>query len=181
MRDALNLKTMVRGSVRLQSGIYAVAGWNLVTYQGGDILAALLSGDQRFKISHMYFEFENVDGVPGAAAAARTDTGASVRSLATPRDLVRAPLVATPLKSAADANHAGNRVTFHALTTASVGLINGLPFGAASFSKVYAACLVAAVGGADHTQDLVYARWIPPAPLPVVQGQVSGTWTTAAN
>ena len=181
MHDHIDLKANARGFVRLQSGLLVVEGKNLVTYQGGDILASLLAGDMRYRISHIYFEFENTPGIPGAAAANRTDTGASVRSLTAPRDIVRAPLVAAPLLSTGDSNHAANRATFHALTTATVGLINGLPFGAASNSKVYAVGLVAAVGGQDHTQDLLYARWIPANALPVVSGQVSGTWTTEAN
>ncbi len=157
-------------------------GKNLVVYTGGDIIAALLSGKANYKISHFYFEYENVDGSVTAAAVARGDTVSSRQAVSDPYDLLRAPLVAVPLITASDENHEGNQATFHAVTSGTTGLINELTFSAGAFSQVYAVCLVAAPVSEDSGQDVLYARYLLETPVPVTgTGLVSGSWATIAD
>lgn len=183
LKDKMNMPVFYRGHVRItNSDGVTVTGWNDVTYQGGDVLAALAAGQSDYRISHMYFEYENTAGAPTAGTVSRTDTAASRQAVSAPKDLIRAPLIAVPILAAADVNHTANRATFHALTVATTGLINTLPFSAGSNSKIYAACLVAAPGGTDYLQDLVYARFILTTVLPVSgSGQCSGTWACDWN
>ncbi len=181
--DAYDINRRYRSRIilRNEAGQEAI-GENLVTYQGGDVLAGLVAGRSTYKISHMYFEYENTAGAPTAGVAARTDTAVSRQAVSAPKDLIRAPLIAVPTLTAADGNHVANRATFYALTTATTGLISSLPFTAGANSKIYAACLVAAPGGNTTAQDLVYARYILSVVLPVTgTGQCSGTWIADFN
>ncbi len=180
---SLDLSQMYHGKVRCwnDAGV-EVFGHNDVVYQGGDVLAHLAAGDSQYRISHMYFEYENTAGSVTAGSVSRADTAASRQGVSAPYDLIRAPLVAVPLLAAADGNHLANQATFYALTTASVGAISGLPFTAGANSKVYAMCLVAAPGGSDRLQDQLYARWILSSAVPVSgSGLISGSWITVWN
>jgi hypothetical protein len=158
-------------------------GLNLVTYQGADIVAKLLSGDARFRLARMWFEFDNAG--PASPTPSRDDTSASVRAAAVgTRDIIRGPLVAQPLLAASDPlKYTGNRGTYHALSQGSVGEINGLAFSAAAGSTIFALCLVASPGpGTTIVDDLVYARFKLPTPLDVgSSGQVAATWMTEAT
>lgn len=183
MRDTFEIKERLTGRVivRNESGDESI-GHNDVVYTGGDIIAQLLAGHPEYRISHVYFEYENTVGVPVAAAVDRTDRAGDIHGYTTPRDIVRAALIAEPLIAPADVDHDGNLVTFHALTTASVGVLDGIPFSAASDSKIFAVCLIAAPAGSDHLQDVLYARFILTTPVPVTgSGQASCTWLTKAN
>ncbi len=175
MHNPLDL--LLNGFVTTESGGFTVCGSNLVVNQGHDIVAALLAGKSNYRISHMYFEYENTVGTPVEGAAAVTDTAADIQAAVSPRDIIRAPLVATPVLAPGNVAHQGNYATFHAATNASVGLINALPFSAAANSKVYAQCLIVAPGGSAYLQDLIYARFILPAPLTVGgNGVVAASW-----
>lgn len=181
MNDQLDL-SRGRGFVRLDTGI-VTQGFNLITYQGGDIIAQLVSGNVAYKIAAMWFEFQN--STPSGIVASRTDTAATVRAaLSTTRDIVRAQMVAQPLLTASDVNHQFNQAQFTAVTTATVGLVNGLAFSSGAGSKVYAVDLVAtpiSTGApTDYLGDLIYARWIVPTPAAVTTGQVSCSWITQA-
>ena len=50
---------------------------NLVTYQGADIIAALLAGQADRRIAAIWFEYTNAGG-PASIAPGRADTAASV-------------------------------------------------------------------------------------------------------
>lgn len=180
---ALDLPDIYRGFIRCSNDAgLVVVSHNDVVYQGGDILAKLAAGNSNYKISHMYFEYQNTAGSVTAGTVSRADTAASRQGVSSPYDLIRAPLVAVPNLTAADGNHAFNQATFYALTTATTGLLHGLSFSAGANSKIYAMCLVAAPGGSDQLQDLLYARAILSSPLPVSgSGQVSGAWTAFWN
>ena len=100
--------------------------------------------------------------------------------MAIPQDFLRAPLAANPLVSSTAAEYNGNRVTFHAVTTAANGVLHGAstPFTAGAGSKVMALSLVASTG-ATFGADILYARHVLSTPLPVSGlGQVSVTWQT---
>jgi hypothetical protein len=175
---SVDLSEIYRGHVRIwnEAGL-VVTGHNDVVYSGGDILAHLAAGDSQYRISHFYFEYENTAGAPVAGTVSRSDTAASRQGVSAPYDLIRAPLVATPILTPSDVNHLSNQATFYALTTASVGAVNGLPFTSGADSKIYAMCMVAAPGGSDRLQDRLYARWILSTVVPVAgSGLVSGAW-----
>jgi hypothetical protein len=181
MRDTFNILDRLQGQVIVTCDGVSVLGHNDVVYTGGDVLARLLAGHSAYRISHICFEFENTVGTPAAAAVQRSDTIATLHGLATPRDFVRAPLVSEPSIVAADASHQGNQVTFHALTAASTGVLHAQGFSVASNSKVFAVSLIAAPGGSNYLQDVLYARYRLTTPLPVgPTGQASATWVTKA-
>jgi hypothetical protein len=172
---------LLRGyvEVRNEDGLI-VRAKNLVVYTGGDIISKLLGGQPEYRISHMYFAYENTVGVPPVPVPLRTDTVATFSSLAAPFDYLRAPVLVPPAFSTSDVDHQFNRATFTCIASAVVGE-NGLAFGSGSNSKVYALGLVAAptglVGG-----DVLYAYFALPAALPAAgSGQISATWMTEAD
>ncbi len=174
----LHLPSRYSGRVVVRCGDAISEGHNDVTFQGADVLAALMAGHSEYKISHAYLEFANIVD-PDSGTMSRSDTAASRQAVSDPYDLIRAPLIAVPLVASTDGDHDGNRVTYHALSNAAEGLINELEFSADADSNIYAACLVAAPGGSDHLQDLVYARYILSSPIPVSGlGSVSLAWIT---
>lgn len=180
--DTLHLRSALRGYVRVRNELGdEVHSHNLVVYNGGDIIAQLLAGNDEYRISHMYFAYENTAGTPSPAAAARTDTATSAfHNLTSPQDFLRAQVLEPPQLEAADVNHLFNRATFNAIASDSAG-VNGLAFGAASDSKVYAVGLVAAPTG-TYTDDLLYAHYILPTALPAAgSGQISASWATEAD
>lgn len=154
---------------------------NMVVYGGADVLARLLAGQNNYRIQHFYLEFQNIAGSPTPLAVSRANNAATVKSyLTTDKDLLRAPLAATPLISASSGTYAGNQATFYALSTATTGLLNGLGFGPGTNSKVMALCLVAAPTGA-HADDIVYARAVLGTPVAAVgAGTISASWIAGA-
>jgi hypothetical protein len=182
IKDSIALNRVLRGYVRVrnEAGV-EVHSHNLVVYNGGDIIAKLLGGNEEYRISHMYFAYENTVGVPAPPAAARSDTAATTfHALAPPDDFLRAPVLDPPQYQAADANHLFNRVIFNAIASDTVGVL-GLPFGAANNSKVYGVGLIAAPTGA-YLGDLLYAYFVLPTALPAAgSGQISASWATEAN
>ena len=92
------------------------------------------------------------------------------------QDLVRIPVLQSPIIDATGVNYNGNRATFTVIGNASVGLINALPFSAAGLSKVTNIAIVAAPTGV-YTGDVLYAHTSLAAPLPVIAtGQVGATY-----
>ncbi len=181
MSDIYSIRHFLRGyvTVRNEDGLI-VRARNLVVYGGGDIIAQLLAGNAKYRISHMYFGFENTVGVPVFAAPARTDTVAFFSGLVAPQDYIRAPIVDPVTLAAADANHSYNVATFNAIATSVVGE-NGTAFGAASNSQVATLGLVAAPTGLV-AGDVLYARVNLATPLPAAgSGQISATWATEAD
>lgn len=180
MLDKFDLTKSAHGYVILtnEDG-QTVRGDNLIVYHGGDIIAQLLAGNDEYRISHVYFAYENTAGVPTAPAAARSDTVAYFVGLTPPQDYLRAPILDPPIITAGDANHDGNRVTFNSIGSGVTGE-NGLAFGSASNSKVFSVALVASPTGLIAS-DVLYARYVLPTALPAVgSGQVSVTWATEA-
>jgi hypothetical protein len=172
---------MLRGyvEVRNEAGL-VVRSKNLVVYTGGDIISKLLGGFPEYRISHMYFAYENTVGVPVPPVPVRTDTVTAFSGLVSPRDYIRAPVLVPPAFSTSDVNHQFNRATFTSISSAVVGE-NGLPFGSGSDSKVYALGLVAAPTG-GVAGDVLYAYYALPTALPAAgSGQISATWMTEAD
>jgi hypothetical protein len=180
MLDKLMIHNFLKGYVRVwnEAGM-VVESHNLVVYHGGDIIAQLLAGNPEYRISHMYFAYENTVGVPAPPAEARTDTVAYFDGLVAPEDYIRTPILEPPQLVAGDVDHNFNRVTFVAVASAIAGE-HGVPFGAASNSQVSNIGLVAAPTGIV-TGDILYARYVLPVALPAVgSGQISATWATEA-
>lgn len=148
-------------------------------YTAGDIIAALLSGDQTYRLSHMYVVFENTAGAGTPLVPARADvagTGGTFLSLAGNYDFIRIPVLPTAVISAVDGNHNGNRATFTGVGTAAVGEAQGLTFSAAANSKVVNIAIVAAPTGAV-AGDVLYSHSDLATPLPVAgSGQAGATY-----
>jgi len=181
MRDTLNLNALLRGYVRVwNSDGVSVESSNLVVFTGGDIIARLLGGEIEYRISGMYFEYENTVGVPAPAAAVRTDTNAYYLGLAAPFDFIESATLQPPQYSTSDVNHNYNQVTFLSIANAVAGY-HAVPFGAANNSKVYGLGLVASPTGLTPG-NVLYARYILPTPLPAAgSGQISAAWMQEAN
>lgn len=170
----------LRGYVRVSNEAgQVVESNNLVVYRGADILTALLAGKPEYKISHMYFVYENTAGTPAPYTPARTDTAALFHGLVAPRDFIRAQVL-TPVISTSGANYLGNQATFAAIAQASAG-VHGVSFGAGSNSKVFSLGIVAAPTGA-YAGDYLYAHYSLPTALPAVgSGQISASWMLEAD
>lgn len=166
----------LKGYVRLENEAGdVVESNNLVVYRAGDIITAAVSGNTAYKLTHMYFAFENTVGTPAPISPARTDTAALFHSFVNPRDFIRAAVV-PPTFSASDVNHTANRATYMAIATAATGVL-GRPFGAGNNSKVFSLGIVASPTGV-YTGDVLYAHFSLPTALAAVgSGQVSASWT----
>lgn len=170
------------GSVTVRNEVgEEVRSHNLVVYSGGDIIGRLLAGYTQYKLSHMYFAYENTAGTPSPISPARTDSVNSFLALTAPRDFVKGAVFSPIPLTAGDANHVSNVATVTAAASASTGLVSSLPFSAAANSKVYALGLVASPTGI-LAEDVLYAIFSLPTALPVVgAGLVSATWATEAD
>jgi len=181
MSDILTLKKMLTGHVRVWNEVGdSVEMRNLVVYTGGDIIAQLLAGHPEYRISHMYFGFENTAGSPTFAAPNRGDTVTFFSGLSSPQDYIRATILQPVQLDAADGNHNSNRATFSAVASAATGE-GGVSFGPGSNSKVGTVGLVAAPTGAV-AGDVLYARVNLSPEIPAAgSGQISATWATEAD
>lgn len=134
---------------------------NTVLFGGADIMARVVSGDEEFKISAMYFEFENLASPGDAIVAPAFDRSGGLtyyQSLASPKDYLRVPIdIGVSILSSDVTKYQGNQTTFFALTGGTEGVL-GRPFNAASNSTVYGVALAATPVLADPTQDIVFSR-----------------------
>jgi hypothetical protein len=139
---------------------------NLITYGGADIMAKLLSGDTRYVINGMYFQFKNSSDHTGQtidrtnkASYFHTLTGANTDWLRVPI-LTSGGISRSPIESVA---YAGNSVTFVA-TTAAVGSTGQSPegstFSQSSSSKIFSLALVSMPYKDDTLKihDIVFSR-----------------------
>lgn len=176
------------------------AGWrpltpfvpNLVLYEWGAIFARLLTGGQpQYRISHVYFEYENVgdpdDAVSPPAFGREPSAGVdyyNALSGSADRDYLRVPLIAATVGvSDADNFPKGNVATFFAQTSGVQG-VHGKPFSDANNSKVFGGALVAAVDEDDSTQDLVMSRFYLPTAeqqVKLASSQIGFEWELAAK
>lgn len=172
----------LKGRVRIWNEVGDVyESSNLVVYGGADVIARLLAGYDAYKISHICFAFQNTAGSPPVVTPARTDTAASAfHGLVAPSDFLRVPVLSPAQIASGGINYAGNQATFIAIANATVG-VNGVPFGSANNSKVFALGIVAAPTGA-YAGDVLYAYFGLTTPIAAAgTGQVSATWTLEAT
>lgn len=133
---------------------------NIIPYQGADILARILSGDNTYKPGAMFFEYENTAGTPSPPSPTRDegiDYYLNDLPLTSNRDYLRIPLVVAPSLTASSSDYAGNQVTFFALTAGASG-IHGETFDSAANSKVYGVALAATPDPTQYTQDWLFSR-----------------------
>lgn len=136
---------------------------NLVLYQWASIVGRLItSGENKYRISGVYLEFENVAS-PGDPVSVpsytRTRSIEYYNDLAdsSDRDYLRAAISATQLHSSdSDLFPSGNQPVFYAKSSGVAG-VHGKPFGYASNSVVFGASLVAFPHETDYTQDLIFS------------------------
>jgi hypothetical protein len=133
---------------------------NIIPYQGADILARLLAGDNDYKPGAMFFEYENTAGTPTPPSPTRAEDISYYLNdlpLTSNRDYLRIPLVVSPSLTASGSDYAGNQVTFFALTSGTSGE-HGEPFGAGDDSKVYGVALAATPEPTQASQDWLFSR-----------------------
>jgi len=133
---------------------------NIIPYQGADVLARILAGDETFVPGAMFFEFENTAGVPSVPVPTRSediDYYLDTLALSAVKDYVRAPLVVSPAISASGSDYDGNQVTFFAITAGSTG-VHGKTFDFSADSKVYGVALAATPQPTQYTQDRLFSR-----------------------
>jgi len=171
----------LRGHVRVsnEAGEYRDSS-NIIVYSGGDIVTALLGGLSQYRISSVYFAFQN-GGSPVAPAPVRTISANTFRSLTAPQDFIKAPVLVPPTFSTSDVNHTANQATFVSIASATVGSLNALPFGSGSGSQVFMLGLIASPTNAIPG-DVLYAYFALPSPLPAAgSGQISAAWMVEAD
>jgi hypothetical protein len=164
---------------------------NLITFGGADVLAKLISGDNRYAISGMYFKFQNTNDVPSEDSIDRSDNLShflNSSNFTESKDWLRVPIITTGKISQNPYNssdYSGNRVTFVA-TSAAVDQVGefGNVFSSSSGdgpSKVFSLALVSMVESADKTKDVVFARTNITPIIAVENSYIDVFWTVTFN
>lgn len=160
---------------------------NMIMFEAADVMARLVKGDPSYRISHMYFEYENNSNGDGSVSSTptlnrgmgRSSFDAITGSGPNPQDWLRVPIVTDGLLQVYPDNsddYKGNAVTFTATSAASVSQEGESPAhnyfgtGVDGPSKIFAVALVAAPSPADHTKDLIFSRLVLTTPFPVSAG-----------
>ena len=189
MRDIIDT-ARVQGHLHVHNGRSGSSVANQIQYGWGAVAAKLMgAGDQAYKISTMYIEFENVAS-PGDPVTLPTYTRSEGQeyyenlSLATDRDFLRVSLLLPAAVSVEDgyedyipANE-GNLLTFYTQSQGAVGY-HGRTFSHSVNSKVFGAALVATPTADDPTQDIIVARTYLLAAsqvLKIASSQIGLTW-----
>ena len=139
----------------------------------------------------MYIEFENVAS-PGTDAVGiptfTRDEGLTYyNGLSGNQDFLRVELIGLPsisiesgYESYFTAGQTGNLLTFFAQSSGTAGVLGNATFGAANYSKVFGAALVAAPVFSDRTKDVVFSRtYFDPASNQVLKqasSQIGLSW-----
>lgn len=134
---------------------------NAVLYEWSAILSQLLlPGDARYRISGMYFEFQNVENPGDTVTAPAFDRTRNISyynalNASVDRDYLRVPLTSFLLNSSAE-GRTNDLLTLFATSTGSTG-VHGKTFSHASNSVIYGAALVAIPDIGDRTKDLLFS------------------------
>lgn len=159
---------------------------NLILNEGADVMAALLAGQRGFAPSHMYFHYENTNGViTTPPSITRADGGSFFRSLDgqdPPQDWLRVPIITNPKITVSNpvgqtGVYQGNSVIFSASSAASESLVGETPqhryfaaSGADGPSKVFGLALVSETTPGIKTGDKVFSRLALEAPSVMLAG-----------
>lgn len=133
---------------------------NLVVYSGADILAKTLAGDISYKLSTMYFEFDNlVFTPPPSHLTDRTAERSYYDFPAGTRDFLRYPLSGAPVMAASTVDYDGNKLTYFGMTSGS-GQLGGA--GRANYtngvSNVIGVGLMASPTPLVQANDVLFSR-----------------------
>jgi len=147
---------------------------NLVLYDWGAAAIRLFAtGEQRYRISMMYIEFENVSNPSDPVTVptmTRSDSNTYYNSLSgnPVRDYLRVPILGHQLSSSDQTLYPKNNVVNFFAQTAGTSGVHGKPFSDTNNSKVFGMALVAAVDELDPTKDIIISRFY----LPTTQQQL---------
>ena len=147
---------------------------NLVLYDWGAAAIRLFAtGEQRYRISMMYIEFENVSNPSDPVTAptmTRSDSNTYYNSLSgnPVRDYLRVPILGHQLSSSDQTLYPKKNVVNFFAQTAGTSGVHGKPFSDTNNSKVFGMALVAAVDELDPTKDIIISRFY----LPISQQQL---------
>jgi len=147
---------------------------NLVLYDWGAAAIRLFAtGEQRYRISMMYIEFENVSNPSDPVTAptmTRSDSNTYYNSLSgnPVRDYLRVPILGHQLSSSDQTLYPKKNVVNFFAQTAGTSGVHGKPFSDTNNSKVFGMALVAAVDELDPTKDIIISRFY----LPTTQQQL---------
>lgn len=192
--DNYDLSTQGRGTVRFflfnkETGEVkkVVEKSNLILFSGADILAQLISGNPEFAVDAMYLEFQNLVSPSDPITPPAFDRTGGVAyynglSGSPNRDFLRVPLTVSPLITPANANYAGNQITFFGISEGTIGF-EGKPFNPAVNSAVFGAALIATPDFGDQSQDVVFSRVYAGIDkiLKEVGFEIGVTWTIRFN
>ena len=141
-------------------------GCNDVLFEWAGAAAQLLTnGRTEYRISGIYFEYENVAD-PADTVSAPTfsrsdgfDYYHSTLASDADRDFLRVPVLASRIDSTdPDKFPDGNLLTFYAQTQGMTGF-HGLPFSDADNSKVFGGALAVMPSLSDASRDIVFSRF----------------------
>jgi hypothetical protein len=137
----------VRGGVWLPLG----GQHNMITRQGGDVMAAALAGLR--KINCVYFAYSNQ---PGALeiGASEHNTAATYRAAVAGRGVARSLALSSPCFASSGDGFAANRMTVTAVTSGSK--LSGEDM-ADGVSAIYHAALVSVADEGDAQTDMVFS------------------------
>ena len=162
---------------------------NQIQWTWGEIACKLFGeGNQDYKISGMYLEFENTATSGDEVSAPSFDRSEGIEyysalSASPSRDFLRVQLISNPsvtlISGYEGSSLKNNQLTFFAQSTGSLG-VHGKPFTAGSNSTVFGLALVATPSWSDRTKDLIFAREYYPTASQVVKqasSQIGVSWT----
>jgi hypothetical protein len=140
---------------------------NLVVFSGADIIAKAITGDTAYRLSTLYFEFDNVTlSPPPSYLTDRTADRSYYDFSAGTRDFLRVPLSGAPAMAASTVDYDGNQLTFFGMTSGS-GQLGGA--GTANYtngvSSVIGVGLLASPTPLVQANDVLFARTYLTVPI----------------
>lgn len=153
---------------------------NLILYEAADIMSMLVKGRSEYRVSHMYFQYQNTVGTPVQPSLTKDLGRSDFDSItgADKRDWLRVPIITEPLIDSSDeAVYENNQVTFTASSASSASLTGESPAGNVFSdttpdgpSKIYSLALVSTPTISDNTKDRIFSRVNPASILTVQAG-----------
>lgn len=148
----------------------------------GLMALALTTGESKYRLSHIYLEFENMDAPEDESTppAYDDDPVAAMEyydglSASDTRDFLRSPILGATIGAAegvvdAETYALGDSFELFTVADGATG-VNGKAFDEASNSRIVGGMIVAAAAGNDRTGDLPFARfYLVSDQIPVVGG-----------
>ena len=142
-----------------------VAQKNTIMSGAADILPRVVAGDQKYKIMHMFMQFENLSDPGDSPVVPSYETTHGIEyflnlDVHASQDILRVPVMITPSFTATSEDYEGNLVTFVAISGGFEAGEFGKPFSDANNSAVFGGALVASPTGSVDG-DIVFARNYP--------------------